>query len=140
MRRTTASMRRHLFIAIGASAGAVARYGIGPAGAGTAAAVFPLHTLGINIAGSFLLAALLTAAFEVWEIDADIRFGLGTGLLGAFTTFSAFCRETIQLLEAGNPAMAALYTALSLFLGLAAAWLGMVLIRRLPVHREQEEI
>ena len=133
-------MKRHLFIAIGAFCGSIARYAISAAGTGAVAAVFPLQTLLINVTGSLLLAMLLTAAFELWEFDSDIRFGLATGLLGAFTTFSAFCKETTELLHAGNYGTALLYLTLSVAFGLFAIWLGTSLVRRAVSRKEQEGV
>lgn len=90
---------------------------------------FPLNTMLINILGCFLLAAILTLAFEIMEFDADIRLGVATGFLGAFTTFSTLCKETADLLATGHYASAFSYVALSTLLGLLSAYLGTVAAR-----------
>ena len=83
---------------------------------------FPWSTLIINVAGSFALGLLVA---RVWPVAPGwLRFGLGTGLLGSFTTFSALMVSLVQL-SFVYPAEALLYLAASLVLGLGAAWLGL---------------
>lgn len=124
-------MRKFIFISLGGAAGAICRYLLKSSSVFLNFGIFPLDTLVINISGSFLLAVLLTMAFEFWEFDADIRLGMASGFLGAFTTFSTLCRETAVLLEQGYYQTAAAYIAFSAFLGLAAAYLGLILAREL---------
>jgi CrcB protein len=87
----------------------------------------PINTLLINLSGSLLLAFILTAAFRNRKPDADIRLGITTGFLGAFTTFSTYCKEIVSLLSSGDYYTAAIYTVVSLVLGLAAAYTGAYL-------------
>jgi CrcB protein len=83
---------------------------------------FPWSTLIINVAGSFALGLLVA---RVWPVAPGwLRFGLGTGLLGSFTTFSALIASLVQL-SFVYPAEALLYLGASLALGLGAAWLGL---------------
>ena len=89
----------------------------------------PLNTLFINVSGCFILGLVLTVAFEIWKFDADIRLGIGTGFLGAYTTFSTLCRETAELIDKGYYFSAVSYITLSVVLGLAAIYLGVVLAR-----------
>ena len=63
---------------------------------------FPIHTLIINLLGCFALSWFYSAAFHRWNIAPHIRLGIGTGLIGAFTTFSTFSVETLQLLHNGQ--------------------------------------
>jgi fluoride exporter len=111
---------------IGGLAGTGLRLGIDallPHGPGD----FPWSTLVINVAGSFVLGLLVARA---WPTAPEwMRFGLGTGLLGSFTTFSAVVVSLLEL-TASAPAVAVLYLGASLVLGLAAAWLGLRLGRR----------
>lgn len=88
---------------------------------------FPLSTLIINVAGSFALGLLVA---RVWPIAPDwLRFGLGTGLLGSFTTFSALV-ASLFILGADQPLVAILYLLATLVFGFGAAWLGLRLGRR----------
>jgi len=88
------------------------------------AAGLPLATLVTNVLGCLgigLLAGLFGAGVV---LRPEIRLGLVVGLLGGFTTFSTYARETIGLLQRGDILRAALYLALSNTIGLAAAWAG----------------
>jgi CrcB protein len=109
-----------LAVAVGGLAGTELRYGLGltfPESAGA----MPWTTLGINVAGSFVLAALTTVWMARPQTAFWLRAGLGPGLLGSFTTFSAVIFSIDQLAEAGeHPAWIA-YLGLSLLLGLGAA-------------------
>ena len=94
---------------------------------------FPLSTLIINVAGSFALGVLVA---RVWPgAPAWLRAGLGAGLLGSFTTFSALA---VALVSLGPTPLAALYLGLSLLLGLTAAFLGLRLGRRAPIDLVNE--
>jgi CrcB protein len=87
----------------------------------------PWSTIFINISGSFLLALILTFAFELGTFNADIKNGLTIGLLGAYTTFSGFCKETINLILTGAYYHAMIYCMMSLILGITAIYAGYYL-------------
>lgn len=108
-----------LLIAAAGAAGALARYGVGVA---VGVRTFPWATLFINVVGSFLLG--LVVATGPARLSADIRLGLAAGFLGAFTTFSTFSHETVTMVREGRVASAALYVAISVLGGLAAAAAG----------------
>jgi CrcB protein len=92
------------------------------------ASAFPLGTLLVNVAGSLLLGALVA---RVWPVAPTwLRAGLGVGVLGSFTTFSALAVSVVTLTEAGAGAVALGYVALSLVGGILAAALGIRLARR----------
>ncbi len=94
---------------------------------------FPLSTLIINVAGALVLGVLVA---RVWPgAPAWLRAGLGAGLLGSFTTFSALA---VALVTLGPTPLAALYLGLSLLLGLGAAFLGLRLGRRAPIDLVNE--
>ncbi len=84
---------------------------------------FPLSTLLINVAGAFVLGLLVG---RVWPTaSAVLRAGLGTGLMGSFTTFSAVVVSLATLTTAGEPLLALAYLAATLLLGSGAAALGL---------------
>jgi CrcB protein len=84
---------------------------------------FPWATLLINVVGSFLLGVLVA---RVWpSAPAWLRAGLGTGLLGSFTTFSALIVGLLTMTAAGMTVLAIVYLVASLVLGFAAAMLGI---------------
>lgn len=118
-------MMHVLLVAIGGAVGSVARYSVGVAAARWLGAGFPWGTLIVNVAGGLAMGLL---AARVAPGQEDIRLLLGVGILGGFTTFSAFSLETVRLMEQG-PAQAMLYVLASLVLSVGACWLGYSLGR-----------
>jgi CrcB protein len=84
---------------------------------------FPLGTLVINVAGSFLLSFLTQIGLR-GLISPALRISLGIGFVGAFTTFSTFELDSSALLGSGEWSRAALYILGNLLLGYLAVWLG----------------
>lgn len=112
-----------LAVAAGGLLGTELRYGLGlafpePAGG------LPWTTLSINVAGSFVLALLTTLWLARPQAPFWLRAGLGPGLLGSFTTFSAVVFSVDQLGRAGEHLLWAAYLLMSVLFGLAAAGLG----------------
>jgi CrcB protein len=114
-----------LLVALGGALGAVLRYRIGVV---VGVRGFPWATLSVNLIGTFALAAFLGSG-------ADVRLGIGgtalvaAGLLGGFTTFSAFGYETLMMLRDERIVAAALYGAFSVIGGVAAAAVGYSVAR-----------
>ncbi|MBP3977283.1 CrcB family protein [Microbacterium sp. BLY] len=116
------SLRRVLLVALGGMLGTSARLGLGllvpdPGG-------FPLAVLTANVVGALLIGVVAARL----PASAELRLLLGTGLLGGFTTYSAFMTGTLAL-WASAPLLAAAYAVGSLALGLAAAAAGLRLAR-----------
>ncbi|SMB88661.1 fluoride efflux transporter CrcB [Deinococcus hopiensis] len=124
-------MSAWLWVMVGGALGAAARYSVTLALAPLVArAGFPVAVLGINVLGSFLLGLTVTLVGRgVWPEAARLAFG--TGVLGAFTTFSTFSVDVDGLLTRGAGGLAALYMALSVGLGVLAAMVGRTLGARL---------
>jgi CrcB protein len=116
-----------LLIAVGVAGmiGALLRYSLGLLVDGWWVGAFPLGTLLINIIGSFALGWLTAWANRVGNVPAWVKPGIGTGLIGSFTTFSTFSVETVTLVQQQLWGDAALYVGLSLFGGLFFAWAGL---------------
>jgi fluoride exporter len=112
-------------LAFGGSIGAVARYAISLA-LPTETGRFPWGTFVINITGSFILGFLLIVLIEQFPMGRLARPVIGTGVIGAYTTFSTFMVESVLLVRAGDPAIAAIYLVASLVLGLVAVFVGML--------------
>jgi fluoride exporter len=123
-------VKKYLFIAMGGMLGAITRYGIKEIRMIGYQGAFPLNTFLINITGSFILAAILTLAFAKQGFDENLKLGITTGFLGAYTTFSSFCKETILLFSTGHIMMAGYYIFSSTFAGLLAAYVGVAFCRR----------
>lgn len=115
--------RAWLAVAAGGLVGSELRYGLGLAFP-DAEGSLPLATLCINVAGSFVLAALTTFWIARPHTAFWLRAGLGPGLLGSFTTFSAVVFSVDQLARANHHMVWVAYLGLSLLLGLAAAAAG----------------
>lgn len=122
-------MKKYIYIGMGGVLGAILRYIIKGGHICHYNENVPLNTLIINVTGCFILALVLTVAFEVWEFDPNLRLGIATGFLGAYTTFSTLCKETVTLLHQGDYFSAISYITVSTMLGLAAAYFGIVLAR-----------
>ncbi|GLC89173.1 fluoride efflux transporter CrcB [Lysinibacillus piscis] len=90
---------------------------------------FPFTTLSINLIGCLCLAWL----FTTFTKRTAFVTGIGTGFLGAFTTFSTFSLETLRLLQQGHAVQAICYSMISVSGGLTCAWLGTTLARRKKV-------
>ena len=106
------------------AAGALTRYGLGVV---VGPRLFPWSTLAINVTGSFVLT-LLVAGPLASRRNSLMAMALTVGFLGAYTTFSAFGLETVELVRDERIGAAAMYVAVTVVLGLAAAaagyWLG----------------
>jgi CrcB protein len=89
---------------------------------------FPWGTLLVNILGCLVIGMLYGYA-ERWYFPKEWRLFLATGLLGGFTTFSAFSNETITLFQNGQTFSAIAYVASSVLLGLTATFLGLMGMR-----------
>ncbi|HEY0071575.1 MAG TPA: fluoride efflux transporter CrcB [Chloroflexia bacterium] len=122
-------MREFLLVGLGAVFGANARYWLTQLFADRFGLAFPSGTLFINVTGSLLLGFVLTLISQRFVADPGLRLLLGTGFLGAYTTFSTFSYDSIILLERGDWLPALLYAGASLFGSVFAAYLGIVLAR-----------
>jgi CrcB protein len=99
--------------------GAIGRFLLDTAVSRRAGSAFPLGTLAVNLTGAFVLGVLAGAA-----VDGDAARLAGTGLLGAYTTFSTWMLESHRLGEEGRVRHGVLNLGVSLVAGVAAAWLG----------------
>jgi CrcB protein len=121
-------MREWLLVAAGGALGSVARYGLGGVIQSRVASGFPFGTLAVNVAGCFAIGVLMHAGVA-HERSTPLRLLLVTGVLGGFTTYSAFNHETLELAREGQLARAFAYAAATLLVGLAAGLVGNALGR-----------
>lgn len=116
-------------VAGGGALGALARYGVSAAALRAFGPGFPYGTLIVNAAGSFLMGVLIVWLSEREAATQALRAFLAVGVLGAFTTFSAFSLETVSLLRDGKISLAAVYVAASIVLSVGGLFLGLVAAR-----------
>jgi len=115
----------YLYIAAGGAFGAVTRYLISTWIYNKSEQVFPYGTFVVNLTGCFLLGLFYTLSLEKSVINAQFRTMITVGFIGAYTTFSTFSLETINLIKEGSMGTALLYVGSSVILGLFSVWLGI---------------
>lgn len=116
-------------VAVGGAVGALLRYALRELLPPLADGRIPIATIAANVAGAFLLGLLGGVMLQRAAIPAELRLGVTVGLLGAFTTFSAFSLETVDLLRGGNWPFAVLNVVLSVSGALLALWAGQQIAR-----------
>ncbi len=115
-----------ILVGLGGALGAISRYLVGTLTDSTSVAMrFPIGTLIVNIVGCFLIGLISVVLLRYWPIGSNARLFLITGVLGGFTTFSAFSFETVTMIKAGNLSAAALYILPSVLIGLLVTYIGM---------------
>ena len=122
-------MERIFFISLGAILGANARYLVSLWAVERLGATFPYGTVIVNISGCFLIGLLNGLVENGLVISPNVRLGLSVGFLGAYTTFSSFGLESINLLRNGSTGASLMNIALSLAGGLVAVVLGLYCAR-----------
>lgn len=126
-------MRLLLLAASGGAIGAGVRHLLNVAGARLLPPTFPWSTLVINVTGSIIMGALIAALSRRHAPAIELRTFLATGILGGFTTFSAFSLEAVQLYERGAATLALVYVLASVILSIAGLAAGAALIRTGPL-------
>jgi CrcB protein len=119
----------YLIVFLGAGIGGALRHGVNNAAARMFGYGFPFGTLVVNILGSFLMGVL--AGYFVFRtgVPQHMRLFLTTGILGGFTTFSAFSLDAALLIERHQYGPAAAYVGASVFVSLAALFAGLALFQ-----------
>lgn len=124
-------MKQMLLVALGGALGSVARFKMsGWVLQQTPSWRFPTGTLAVNVIGCLIAGLLAGMAVKQDVFTPEARVFLFTGILGGFTTFSAFGLETLLLLKRGETALAAANVVVSIVVGLAVAWLGYAITAR----------
>jgi fluoride exporter len=118
------SLQAALLVFLGGGTGALLRYAAGLLVALMGGTQFPWATIGVNVLGSLLIGFLAQTVPAAEAGGASMRLLLITGVLGGFTTFSAFSLDVLLLSERGENGLAFAYIALSVTASLGAAALG----------------
>jgi fluoride exporter len=122
-------MNPYLIVFFGSGLGGILRHAVNvwvPRMFGT---VFPYHTLTVNIVGSLVMGLLVGFFALKTDPGKDWRLFLTTGIMGGFTTFSAFSLDTVLLYERGEVALAAFYVSASVGVSVAALFAGLSIVR-----------
>lgn len=118
-----------LIVFIGSGIGGAARHSVNLLALRAIGTAFPYGTLAINILGSFVMGCVVAWFAFRGDASQEARLFLTTGIIGGFTTFSAFSIDTAMLWERGAWFAAAGYVALSVTLSLAAVFAGLALAK-----------
>lgn len=118
-----------LLVALGGGLGAASRFGVSLAVPARADA-WPVATFGINVAGSLAIGLLAGWLSSRGDVGEPWRLFLGVGVLGGFTTFSAYSLETMRMIERNDWAGASAYAIGSVVVGLIAVGLGLLVAKR----------
>lgn len=119
------------FIAAGGAIGALLRFWMSQGVYALLGRGFPYGTLSVNVLGSLIMGILYVFLYERMNMSPEWRAALVIGLLGAFTTFSTFSIETLNLIEASEHLKAFINILLSISLCLVACWFGIISARQL---------
>lgn len=122
-------MQLLLLASAGGAIGAGLRYLVNEAFAARGLVAFPWATLTVNVAGCLVMGLLVGMFAERSQVSHELRVFLTTGVLGGFTTFSAFSMDFARLTEGGEAGAAIAYAAASVVLSIAAVFLGLWLSR-----------
>ncbi|MGI8724913.1 MAG: fluoride efflux transporter CrcB [Methyloceanibacter sp.] len=124
-------MKTLLFVAAGGAIGASARYLVGVGSGRLLGYGFPWGTLTVNVLGCFIMGLLIEAMALRWSVSNELRAFLAVGILGGFTTFSAFSTDFALLFERDQYLAAGFYLAASVGLSIGALFLGLAIVRAL---------
>lgn len=115
---------------LGGGIGSALRYGVGRASAGIIGPNYPAGTLVVNLVGCFLMGVLVGwLDYRDWGVDDSTRLFLTTGILGGFTTFSAFALDAVTLWERGDIFSGVVYVLTSVVGSIAGLLIGLHLVR-----------
>jgi CrcB protein len=125
-------MNGFFLVALGGAIGASLRHGAGLAAVRLAPDGWPWATFLVNVTGSLAMGVVIGwLVLKGAESGQNMRLFLATGVLGGFTTFSAFSLEVAEMMRSGALAKAAAYAGVSVLFGVAALFVGLWLARRI---------
>jgi fluoride exporter len=119
-------MVKYLMVAIGGGLGSMLRFWVGGVVSGRMGTRFPYGTFLINCTASFLIGFIITLLAEKTHWSPNLRFLIPIGFIGGYSTFSTFEYETFRVFQEGELLIALLNVSLSIIVGFAAVWLGVI--------------
>jgi fluoride exporter len=117
---------KYLMVGVGGALGSILRFWLGSYVGDRLGSRFPYGTFVVNISGSFLIGLIITLLAEKTHWSSNWRYLVPIGVIGGYTTFSAFEYETFRLFQDGQLLMGSLNVALSVIAGFVAVWVGVV--------------
>lgn len=126
-------MKTILAVAIGGALGTVLRYLTNMGISANTNAAFPWGILTINVVGCFIMGGVMASFLNFWNPSSEIKAFLTIGVLGGFTTFSAFSADVLNLSTQGQHATMIAYVLASTLLSIAAVFAGYFMIWKLTV-------
>lgn len=125
-------MLKYFMVGVGGCLGSILRFWLGSYIGGRLGSRFPYGTFVINVTGSFLIGLVLTTLAEGTQWSPNWRYLIPIGFIGGYTTFSTFEYETLRLVQDGQMVAAMLNVVMSVMVGFAGVWAGMVAGRSVP--------
>lgn len=122
-------MSQIIAIAFGGALGSVGRFLLASLIGRHLGVGFPWGTLAVNVVGGLAMGLLVGVMAQIGSVSPSVRAFLTVGILGGFTTFSAFSLETILLFQRGEMVAALAYIASSVVLSVGAVWCGLRMMR-----------
>jgi fluoride exporter len=119
-------MVKYLMVAIGGGLGSMLRFWVGGVVGGRMGTRFPYGTFLINCTASFLIGFIITLLAEKTHWSPNLRFLIPIGFIGGYSTFSTFEYETFRVFQEGELLIAFLNVILSIVVGFAAVWVGVI--------------
>jgi fluoride exporter len=124
-------MLSFVWVAVGGAIGSVLRFGVNLAAPRLLGNDFPWATLAVNVVGSFLIGLITAFLAEKFVDQPELKLFLTTGVLGGFTTFSAFSLDVFGLMQRGENSTALIYALASVMLSIVAVFAGFMVSRAL---------
>jgi fluoride exporter len=128
-RKEKLSLQKYLYVALGGALGSLARFWVGSTIGGRLGTRFPYGTIVINISACIIIGFVLTILGSRTEVNPAWRFLIPIGFVGAYSTFSTFEWEIFTNLQTGAFFISVTYVVLSLVLGLAGVWGGVLIAK-----------